>query len=309
MRTRAFLDVDDLSVDELDRVLTLAEKPWLPPLLGGQGVAMLFEKPSNRTRSSTELAAAGLGGHPVYIDAREVGIDLREPAEDVARTLACYYRIVCARVFDHTVLERMVVALSRGGFDVPVVNLLSDRAHPCQALADLLTLREEFGPALGGRTIAYVGDHNNMSTSLAKACVTAGMAVRLACPDGYGPPAADLDAIGALAVAAGRGGSVSASADPVQAVTGADAVYTDVWTSMGQEAEAAQRRKDFAGFTVDEALVSHLAPGGVVLHCMPAHRDEEITDGALEAANSRVWRQAFHRRTAMRGLFAWMAGG
>jgi ornithine carbamoyltransferase len=308
VRTRAFLDVDDLSVDDLGRVLALAERSWLPPLLGGQGVALVFEKPSNRTRSSTELAVTGLGGHAVYIEGHEVGIDTREPAEDVARTLACYYRIVCARVFDHAVLERMAGALAAAGMDVPVVNLLSDRAHPCQALADLLTLREEFGASLVGRTLAYVGDHNNMSTSLAKACVMAGMSVWIASPDGYGPPPADLDVIGALAAGAGRGGSVSATADAVQAVSGADAVYTDVWTSMGQEAEAPQRRKDFAGYTVDEALVAHAAPGALVLHCMPAHRGEEISDGALESAASRVWRQAFHRRTAMRGLFAWLAG-
>jgi ornithine carbamoyltransferase len=309
VRTQAFLDVDDLSVDQLDRVLALAEKPWLPPLLGGQGVAMVFEKPSNRTRSSTELAVASLGGHPVYIEGHEVGIDVREPAEDVARTLACYYRIICARVFDHGVLDRMVEALAGAGMDVPVVNLLSDRSHPCQALADMLTLREAWGaPSLAGRTIAYVGDHNNMSTSLAKACVMAGMTVRLACPAGHGPSEAEVGAISTVAAIAGRGGAVSATTDPVQGVTGADAVYTDVWTSMGQEAQADRRREDFAGFTVDEALVAHAAPGALVLHCMPAHRGEEISDGVVESPASRVWRQAFHRRTAMRGLFAWMAG-
>ena len=191
---------------------------------------------------------------------------------------------------------------------VPVVNLLWDRAHPCQALADLLTLREAWGPAIGGRTVAYVGDHNNMSTSLAKGCVMAGMSIRLASPLGYGPTDDVLGALEALASVAGRGGTVSTTADPVQAVNGADAVYTDVWVSMGQEAEAAQRRQDFTGFTVDESLMAHAGEGALVLHCMPAHRGEEITDGVLESPANRVWRQAFHRRTAIRGLFAWVVG-
>ncbi len=188
--TRHVLDVDDLGPDGLAAVLALAERDpaELPPVLAGQGVALVFEKPSNRTRNSTEMATVALGGHPVYIQGSEVGIDTREPASDVARTLACYHSVLCARVMDHGSLVRMADALDAAGVPVPVVNLLSDRAHPCQALADLLTLRQVFGAeALADRTVAYVGDANNVWRSLALAASMAGMATRVASPDGLRP--------------------------------------------------------------------------------------------------------------------------
>jgi ornithine carbamoyltransferase len=208
----------------------------------------------------------------------------------------------------------MAGALDAAGSEVPVVNLLSDRAHPCQALADLLTLRAVFaggpGPApLAGRSIAYIGDASNACRSLAKAAVMAGMAVRVASPERYALADADVVALGALAEAAGRGGSVAVTGDPFEAAAGADALYTDVWTSMGQEEESADRRRAFCGFSVDEALVAAAAPGAVVLHCLPAHRGEEITASVVDGPRSVVWAQAARRMTAMRGLLAWLAGG
>ena len=314
MTIRHLLDVDDLAPAELDAVLALAERPELPRVLAGLGVAMLFEKPSARTRNSTEMAVFALGGHALYQQGHEVGIDTREPAEDVARTLASYHRILCARVFDHGTLERMAAALDGGGFGVPVVNLLSDRAHPCQAVADLLTLREALNPreasatALAGRSIAYVGDANNVCRSLAKAAVVAGMDVRVGAPSGYQLPDPDVEAIRELAARAGRGGSLVTTDDPAEAVAGADALYTDVWTSMGQEDEAAARRRDFAGYGIDARLLGLAAPAAVVLHCLPAHRGEEVSAEVVDGPRSVVWRQAGHRLTAMRGLFAWLMG-
>jgi ornithine carbamoyltransferase len=296
--TRNFLDIDDLSCDELDEVLTLASEPHPPAaVLSGRGAALLFEKPSARTRSSTELAVVALGGHPVYIQGVEVGIDSRESAEDVARTLACYHAVICARVLDHEVLGRMAAALETG--DVPVVNLLSDRAHPCQVIADLLTLRQTFGD-LGGRTLAYVGDTNNVWRSLALGAAMAGMTFRTAAPDGYGPDPDDLARVARL------GGEIEVTTDPAEAVAGADAVYTDVWTSMGQEEEAVLRRKAFSGFTVDDDLMAGAAPDAVVLHCLPAHRGEEISASVIDGPRSRVWPQAANRMPAVRGLLSWL---
>ncbi len=303
---RHVLDVDDLSASEMAEVLALAQGGGAAPAgaaapLAGAGVALVFERPSARTRNAAEMAVVALGGHPVSIQANEVGIDQRETAEDVARTLACYHRIVAARVANHRTLERMAAALDDQGVAVPVVNLLSDVAHPSQALADLLTLQQCWG-SLAGRTVAYVGDANNVWRSLAIGCARTGVTLRTASPAGYGPSEADLRAV------ADAGGSVVLVDDPGDAVRGVDAIYTDVWTSMGQEAEADDRRRAFAGYTVDDAMVA-LAPDAVVLHCLPAHRGEEITASVLEGPRSRVWQQAANRMHALRGLLHWLAGG
>jgi ornithine carbamoyltransferase len=236
-----------------------------------------------------------------------VGLDERETAEDVARTLGCYHRVLCARVFDHAVLVRMAGALERSGFDVPVVNLLSDAAHPCQAVADVLTMREALGP-LAGLTLTYVGDANNVARSLAKAGLLEGMEVRIASPAGYAFSGEELAALQGFAEGAGRGGTVQLTADPGQAAKGAAVLYTDVWTSMGQEEERPTRLAAFEGFTVDEELVDLARAEAIVLHCLPAHRGEEITADVLEGPRSLVWRQAAHRRTAMRGILAWAVG-
>jgi len=301
-------DIDDLSPADWDRILSGALETPAPQVLRGEGVALLFEKPSARTRNSSEMAVVDLGGHPVYIQGAEVGLDTRETAEDVARTLGCFHRVLCARVFDHRVFARMTAALAASGFDVPVVNLLSDDAHPCQAVADVLTMRETLGP-LAGRTLAYVGDANNVARSLAKAALLEGMEVRVASPPDYTFTTEELSALQAFADASGRGGTVQFTDDAAQAAKGAAALYTDVWTSMGQEEERAQRLAAFAGFTIDEALVDLAASDAVVLHCLPAHRGEEITEDVLEGPRSVVWRQAAHRRTAMRGILAWVVGG
>jgi ornithine carbamoyltransferase len=303
--TRHVLDIDDLGTEGLEAVLALAELDLaeLPRVLEGRGVALVFEKPSNRTRNSSEMATVALGGHPVYIQGHEVGLDVREPAGDVARTLACYHSVVAARVMDHHSLVRMRDALDADSVAVPVVNLLSDVAHPCQALADLLTLRQVFGAeSLTDRTVAYVGDANNVWRSLAIACSMVGIPTRIASPQGYLPSDDDAHLVRSF------GGELLVTTDPGQAVAKADAVYTDVWTSMGEEAEARVRLEAFQGFTVDEALMEGAAPEAVVLHCLPAHRGEEISAGVVDGPQSVVWQQAVNRMHAMRGLFAWILG-
>jgi ornithine carbamoyltransferase len=301
-------DIDDLSPAEFDHVLALCTSATVGEVLRGQGVALLFEKPSARTRNSTEMATFKLGGHPVYIQGAEVGLDTRESAEDVARTLGCYHRILCARVFDHDVLVRMAFALDASGFDVPVINLLSDQAHPCQAVADVLTLRDTLGE-LQGRVLAYIGDANNMCRSLVKAALLQGMDVRVASPPGYSFSEEELASLRAYSQRTGQGAILHSTHDPASAAGGADALYTDVWTSMGQEDERATRLEAFTGFTIDDALLDVAEPDAVVLHCLPAHRGEEIEASVFEGPRSVVWRQAAHRETAMRGILAWSVEG
>jgi ornithine carbamoyltransferase len=294
--TRHFLEVDDLDADELQTVLDDAENPIPPQVLAGRGAALLFEKPSLRTRSSMELAVVQLGGHPVTIVGDEAGIDTRETAEDIARVLSRYHAVIGARVFDHSRLERLSAASA-----VPVVNLLSDDAHPCQALADLLTIRQHFGE-LKGRVLAYVGDGNNVCRSLMAAAVMTGVEMRVAAPDGYEPEASAVER-------ARDRGTVTVTGDPFEAVQGADVVYTDVWTSMGQEVEASDRLRAFTGFTVNDELMAAAAPDAVFLHCLPAHRGEEVTAAVLEGPRSLVWEQAENRMHAQRGLLVWLLSG
>jgi len=291
---RSFLEIDDLSPTELSEVLALANDPSPPQVLAGAGAGLVFEKPSVRTRNSMEMAVVQLGGHPVSIRGDEVGIDTRETAEDLIRVLAGYYKVVALRVFDHKVLDRMVAQAV-----VPVVNLLSDEAHPMQALADLMTIHQEFG-RFEGVTLTYVGDANNVWRSLALACAMVGINSRVACPPDFAPSETDLDRIRSL------GGAVTVFDRPLEAVDGADVVYTDVWTSMGQEAEGESRRRAFEGFTVNEQLLGGMADNGVFLHCLPAHRGEEVADDAIESDRSRVFRQAENRMHVARGLLAWL---
>ena len=293
---RHLLEIDDLTRDELFEVIALALDPNPPQVLSRKGMALIFEKPSARTRNSMEMAVKDLGGHPVTIRSEEVSIDQRESAEDVARTLACYHAAIGARVFDHSVLERMAKVAW-----VPIVNLLSDDAHPLQAVADLLTMADEFGD-LNGRTLAYVGDGNNMCRSLALAATLAGMRVRVASPPGYALAEVDVDRIAALGVAP----ELHDRAE--EAVAGVDVVYTDVWISMGQETEASARRKAFEGFMVDDRVMAAAAEKAIFLHCLPAHRGEEVSHEVREGDQSRVWRQAENRMHAARGAVAWILG-
>lgn len=300
---RHVLEVDDLSAEEIVAVLDLAEQPSPTPVLAGQGVALVFEKPSNRTRNATELAVFQLGGHPLSLQAAEVGLDARESVEDVARTLGSYHRVVCARTFAHATLERMAAALDGASMIVPVVNLLSDAAHPCQALADVLTLRQQLG-GVDGRTIAWIGDANNVARSLALAVVRLGGRIRLASPAGYMVDDGSFERIRAAG-----SGEVEVFDRPEPAVEGADAVATDVWTSMGEEDQAEARRRAFAGWTVTSTLLEPAAPGAILLHCLPAHRGEEVAAEALEGPRSRVWQQAANRMHAARGLLLFLVSG
>jgi ornithine carbamoyltransferase len=291
---RHFLEVDDLSLAELNHVLNLAETADLPPVLAGQGVALIFEKPSNRTRNSMEMAVVGLGGHPITIRGEEIGLGVRETVEDVTKVLARYHRAIGARVFDHHVLETMAKV-----DEAPIVNLLSDYSHPCQALADLLTLRQHWGN-FEGRSLAWIGDGNNVARSLTAACGLAGIEIRLACPPGH-----QVDPV-AIDSARAAGGRVVVTNDPLEASEGVDAVYTDVWVSMGQEAETADREDAFARYQVNRQVMNRAAPRALFLHCLPAHRGFEVTGDVIDGPASVVWDQAENRMHAARGLLAWL---
>jgi ornithine carbamoyltransferase len=292
---RHLLDIDDLTPAELTDLLDLAERTSLPTSLERRGVALIFEKPSARTRNATEMAVVQLGGHPVTIRGEEIGLDVRESVEDVTRTLASYHAVIAARVFSHATLQRMQAVSA-----VPIVNLLSDLAHPMQALADVLTLRQSLG-SLDGRTIAWIGDTNNVCRSLTIAAAKLGMRVRIAPPPEYEFTAGELDALA-------HAGAVPEQVDtPQAAVAGADAVVTDTWVSMGQEAEAGERLGDFVGYTVDDRLMDLAQPGAVFLHCLPAHRGEEVTAEVLEGAHSRVWQAVENRMHTARAVLSWLA--
>jgi ornithine carbamoyltransferase len=295
--TSHLLDIDDLQPSQLAAIFDAAEDDFPPHVLAGRGMALVFQKPSARTRSSSEVAVFQLGGHPVTIRADEVGIDSRESAEDVARTLAQYHCAIGARVMDHRVLTRMAAVCP-----VPVINLLSDRSHPLQAIADLLTLRAHWGGKLAGHRVAWVGDGNNVARSLVLACAMSGVDVAVAAPAGHGLDEVTVDAVAAL------GGALHQTTSPEAAVSGADAVATDVWVSMGQEPESVARLDAFRPYQVGPSLMALAAPGAVFLHCLPAHRGEEVTSDVIDGAASLVWPQAANRLRAMRGLLLWMFG-
>lgn len=297
---RHFLDVTDLSVDELQRVLYFARRPIeaLGRPLDGKGAALIFEKPSNRTRHSTEMAVVQLGGHPVYTRAEEVGFDVREPVEDIARIMSGYHAVIAARVFEHSTIERLAAAAT-----VSVVNLLSDRSHPLQAVADVLTMQEALGE-LTGRTVAWVGDYNNVARSLGEACSMLGAHLRFGCPPGFDADDAELERFLVLGAA-----SVEQHVRAEQAVDGADAVHTDTWVSMGQEDEKAERRAVFESYQVTEELMSHGAPGAMFLHCLPAYRGLEVAADVIDGPRSWVIRQGHNRMHAARGVLAFLTGG
>jgi len=299
-----FLMVPDLGADGLAAVLDLAaavkaDRSAYSGRLAGARVGLFFEKPSTRTRVSCEVATVDLGAHPVVLKADEVGLGKREAVEDVARTLDRYLDILAFRVFDH----RNLVTIAEHA-EAPVVNLLSDRSHPCQALADLQTIAEN--RPLRGSTVAFVGDGNNVCHSLMLASALSGIHLRVAVPPGFDPNPEIVAQ--SVAHAATHGGSISVGHDPVAAVTGADVVYTDVWASMGQETEAAERARLFAAFHIDEALFDQAADDAVFLHCLPAHRGEEVSHQVLEHPRSRVFDQAENRMHSFKALLLHITG-
>ena len=278
------LAIRDLSPDDLRAILALSEQPYTR-VLQGKGVALYFEKPSARTRNSMELAAAQLGGHPVYLQPNELGIGERESVEDVTQTLACYHAIIAARVFDHGLLEQMA-ALNAA----PVLNMLSATDHPLQALADLLTIKQLMNRIEGVR-VAFIGEANNVARSLAEGCAMLGARFVIANPIGFGfgAPLPGVDQI----------------ENPAEAVDGADIVYSDVWISMGDE-DSADRRKAFTSYQVDAALMDK-APNAHFLHCLPARRGEEVTPDVIDGPRSAVWRQAENRMHTARGAMLWLS--
>ncbi len=298
---RDLLALSDLSPQALHDLLGLAARlkaEWSAggnrPILAGRTLAMIFQKPSLRTRVSFEMGMRHLGGHAIYLGPDEIGLGRRESVADVARVLSRYVDGIMARVFDHD----DVVQLARWA-TVPVVNGLSDYNHPCEALADLLTIQEHCG-RLAGVRLAYVGDGNNVLNSLLSGAALAGMEIVAATPVAYAPSEAVLTQ--ARALAGQTGAVIRVTQDPVEAVSGADVVYTDTWISMGHESEAATRRVAFAGYQVNEELVAKAAPGVGVMHCLPAHRGEEITDAVMDGPQSWVFDQAENRLHAQKAV-------
>jgi ornithine carbamoyltransferase len=279
---RHLLSIRDLTAADLEWVLAASEQP-APRLLEDKGVALYFEKPSARTRNSMELATAQLGGHPVYIQKDELGIGTRESVADVTHTLACYHTIIAARVFDQGLLEEMARVNA-----APVLNMLSGTDHPLQALADLLTAKQLLG-RLEGAKIAFIGEGNNVSRSLAEACALVGAELTIASPRGY-----DL----------GNAPDVRQVTDAAEAAEGADIIYADVWVSMGGK-DSDERRAAFEPYQVDETLMER-APNAWFLHCLPARRGEEVTAAVIDGPRSAVWRQAENRMHTARGAMLWL---
>jgi ornithine carbamoyltransferase len=270
------------------------------PVLSGKTLAMIFEKPSLRTRVSFAVAMTHLGGSGLVLRPDEVGIGIREPVQDVARVLSGMCDGIMARTFEH----EKVTGLAKWA-SVPVINGLTDYSHPCQAMTDLMTLEEKFGGNLKGRTLAFIGDGNNVARSLAVACGKFGMRFVLASPPGYELPQDDVDQVMARAPEM----DFTITHDPAEAVESADAVYTDTWVSMGQEEEKERRIKDFAGFHIDEKLMAAAPKHAVVLHCLPAYRGLEISEGIMEGPQSLVFPQAESRLHFQKGLLAVLMGG
>lgn len=281
---RHLLSIRDVPAAGIEAILGLSEQPACPRILQDKGVALYFEKPSARTRNSMEMAVVQLGGHPVYLQPAELGIGTRESAEDVARTLACYHAIVAARVFDHGLLAQLA-ALDAA----PVLNMLSGTDHPLQALADLLTIKQLLG-RLQGIRVAFIGEGNNVARSLAEGCAKVGAEFVIAGPEDYDFEGEDIRQV----------------RDPEEAVEGADIVYADVWVSMGDK-PCERKLAALAPYQVNEALMDR-APNARFLHCLPAHRGEEVTAGVIDGPRSAVWRQAANRMHTARGAMLWMLG-
>ena len=303
---RHLTTVADLTNLEVDRVYQIAgdtKKQIKQGIRGGQlaglVLGMIFEKPSMRTRLSFEAAMIQAGGHALDIRGSEIGLGKREDARDVARVMSRYVDVIMIRTFAHENVETLAA-----NSEVPVINGLSDYAHPCQALADLFTIREELG-SLEGVNLTFVGDGNNVARSLAMLCGRLGVKFTLSAPAGHEFDAAFLDT---AAQAIGDGPQIAMVTDPAEAVKDANVIYTDVWASMGQEAEAAERKKTFRPYQINSVLMGHAPKDALAMHCLPAHRGDEITDDVIDGTNSIIYDQAENRLHVQKGLLFLLLG-
>lgn len=300
-----FLSLKDYSTEEILDLLHLAielkkpENKYLP-LLKGKVLGMIFEKSSTRTRVSFEAGMLQLGGNAMFLSSQDTQLGRGETIADTARVLSGYLDGLMIRTFHQSAVEELAEFSS-----IPVINGLTDDYHPCQVLADLMTLIEHFGE-LKGRKLAYIGDGNNMANSLMIGAAKVGLDIAIAAPKGYEPKAEMVEL--AQAIAKETGALVTVTNDPTEAVTGSDAIYTDVWASMGQEAEAIKRLNDFAGFQVNAELVAHAKPDYIFMHCLPAHREEEVTTDILEGPHSVIFQEAENRLHAQKAVLVTLMG-
>jgi ornithine carbamoyltransferase len=298
---RHFLQIPDFSREELYQVLDLAARmkrgDYTDRPLAGKTLAMIFTKSSTRTRVSFEVGTYQLGGHALFLSSRDIQLGRGEPIKDTARVLSRYVNGIMIRTFD----QQDLVDLATYG-SIPVINGLTDLLHPCQIMADLLTVQENFGTDLTGVKVAWVGDGNNMANSWLNAAYRFGFELRLAYPAGYEPDAAILERARGAA-------TIITTHDPREAVEGADVVNTDVWASMGQEEESAKRARDFQDYCITEEMMETASSRSIFLHCLPAHRGEEVSEGVLEGPRSRVWDEAENRLHVQKAIMAKLMGG
>jgi ornithine carbamoyltransferase len=299
-RARDFLAIPDYSRDELLKLFALAERmrdgSYSDKPLAGKSLAMIFMKSSTRTRVSFEVGTWQLGGHALFLSPDDIQIGRGEPIPDTARVLSRYVDGIMIRTFEHSQVEELAKFAT-----VPVINGLTDLLHPCQVLADILTVRQHLG-TIDGKRVAWIGDGNNMANSWINAAYRLGFELTLACPEGYDPDPAILKRAQTVA-------KVRVVRDPMESAESADVVNTDVWTSMGQEAEQAQRMKAFAGFIVDEKLMSRAKKDAIFLHCLPAHRGEEVAAEVIDGPRSRVWDEVENRLHIQKAIMANLMGG
>jgi ornithine carbamoyltransferase len=298
---RHFLQIPDFTRDEIVDTLDLAARmkrgEYTERPLAGKTLAMIFAKSSTRTRVSFEVGASQLGGHALFLSSRDIQLGRGEPIRDTARVLSRYVDGIMIRTFD----QQDLVDLAEYG-SIPIINGLTDLLHPCQVMADLLTIRENLGPDLSTVKVAWVGDGNNMANSWLNAAYMLGFELRLAFPAGYEPDAAILERARGAA-------NIITTHDPAEAVAGADVVNTDVWASMGQEEESAKRANDFQGYCITERMMETATERSIFLHCLPAHRGEEVSEGVLEGPRSRVWDEAENRLHVQKAIMARLMGG
>ncbi len=304
MKGKDLLSITDLSSEEINILISdaidMKNDRWLS-ILDRKILALVFEKPSLRTRVSFEVAMKQLGGHTIYLSPAEIGLGKREPPRDVSSVLCRYVDVIAARTFSHQMVQDLASYA-----DIPVINALDDIEHPCQALADILTIYEKKGD-LKGLKVAYIGDGNNVANSLMLVCAMMGVNFKIASPAGYNVPERILES--AREYAAGTGTELFCTEKPLEAADGADVVYTDVWTSMGQEEESEKRRQAFADYKITENIMSKAKEDVIFMHPLPAHHGEEVTDEVLYSSSSVVFDQAENRMHAQKALLAEMLGG